>query len=199
MKKLILPIFAMLFTAQVMAKGKDGSEIQKDNLYPKVKMVTSMGDIVVELDRFKAPITVNNFLRYVDKGSYDDTVFHRIIDNFVVQGGGLDLEFQEKPNFGPIFNESGNGLKNDVGTIAMARQNDPHSATRQFFFNLVDNVSLNPGKRWGYTVFGEIVEGQEVLEKLAKVKTGYHVQTGMPDVPVETVVLKSVILLPQTK
>jgi peptidyl-prolyl cis-trans isomerase A (cyclophilin A) len=194
------PILVMFFAISpnlVVAKVKDdGSHIQPNNYYPRVKMVTSMGDIIVELDRSRAPITVNNFLRYVDKRSYEDTIFHRIVPEFVVQGGGYDTNFIVKPSFGKIFNESGNGLKNKMYNITMAREKDPHSATRQFFFNMDNNDSLDPGRNWGYTVFGMVVEGYEVLDEMAKVKTDFDATYGWPDVPVEQVSLKKVIVLP---
>jgi peptidyl-prolyl cis-trans isomerase A (cyclophilin A) len=179
------------------AKAKnDGSHIQPDNYYPRVKMITSMGDIIVELDRSRAPITVNNFLRYVDKRSYEDTIFHRIVPEFVVQGGGYDTNFVEKPSFGEIFNESGNGLKNKMYNITMARQDKPHSATRQFFFNMDNNDSLDPGRNWGYTAFGSVVEGYDVLDKMGEVKTDFDPKYGWSDVPVEQVILIKVIVLP---
>ncbi|MCF2949065.1 peptidylprolyl isomerase [Paraglaciecola aquimarina] len=179
------------------AKPKDdGSQIQADNFYPRVKMVTSMGDIIVELDRAKAPITVNNFLRYVSKRSYENTIFHRIIPDFVVQGGGYDTDFIKKPAFAPIYNESGNGLKNKMYNLTMARENDPHTATRQFFFNMANNDSLDPGRNWGYTVFGSVQEGYEVLDKMAAVKTDFDPKYGWPDVPVEPVILIKVVILP---
>jgi peptidyl-prolyl cis-trans isomerase A (cyclophilin A) len=185
--------------ASTFAFGKakdDGSHIQPDNYYPRVKMVTSVGDIIIELDRSRAPITVNNFLRYVDKRSYEDTIFHRIVPEFVVQGGGYDTNFIEKPSFGKIFNESGNGLKNKMYNITMARQDEPHSATRQFFFNMSNNDSLDPGRNWGYTAFGSVVEGYEVLDKMALVKTDFDPKYGWSDVPVEQVILIKVIVLP---
>jgi peptidyl-prolyl cis-trans isomerase A (cyclophilin A) len=200
MFKKFTPMFLMclaLIASPLSAKPKeDGSKIQKGNFYPRVKMVTSMGDIIVELDRAKAPITVNNFLRYVDKRSYEDTIFHRIIPDFVVQGGGYDTDFEKKPAFGQIYNESGNGLKNKMYSLTMARENGPHTATRQFFFNMVDNDSLDPGRNWGYTVFGSVVEGYEVLDKMVAVKTDIDPKYGWPDVPVEKVILKKVIILP---
>ena len=192
-------LVAFLVSVPTLAVAKikdDGSHIQPNNYYPRVKMVTSMGDIIVELDRSRAPITVNNFLRYVDKRSYEDTIFHRIVPEFVVQGGGYDTNFVIKPSFGKIFNESGNGLKNKMYNITMAREKDPHSATRQFFFNMDNNDSLDPGRKWGYTVFGMVVEGYEVLDKIAKVKTDYDATYGWSDVPVEQVILKKVIVLP---
>jgi len=173
-------------------------DIQPDTLYPRVELDTSMGKIVVELDRTRAPITVDNFLTYVVKGEYDNTIFHRIIADFVVQGGGLDLKLEEKPEGKPIVNESGNGLTNAFGTIAMARENEPHSATRQFYFNVADNTKLDPSKRrWGYAVFGEVVEGAEVLQAMAQVPTEDNAKLGWPDVPVTPVVLKRAILLPR--
>jgi peptidyl-prolyl cis-trans isomerase A (cyclophilin A) len=197
MLKTLLIICLLSITSVSNAKAqKDGSHIQPDNYYPRVKMVTSMGDVVVELDRSRAPITVNNFLRYVDMRSYEDTIFHRIVADFVIQGGGYDLNFVEKPTFGSIFNESGNGLKNDMYTITMARQNDPHTANRQFFFNMSDNDSLDPGRKWGYAVFGSVVEGYEVLDKILQVKTDFDPKYGWNDVPVEQVVLLKVIVLP---
>lgn len=191
----VLSGLLLLTSVNVIAKG-DGSEIQPDNLYPRVKMETSMGDMVVELDRNRAPITVNNFLRYVDKGSYDQTIFHRVVNGFVVQGGGYDKDFRTLPTFGTIYNESGNGLKNDIYTIAMAREDNPHSATRQFYFNVMDNESLNPGRRWGYTVFGLVLEGAEVIDKISAVDTEYNMQMGWQSVPVEPVMLNKVSLLP---
>jgi peptidyl-prolyl cis-trans isomerase A (cyclophilin A) len=197
---LILLLTTMLSITAVHAKSKrveDGSHIQKRNYYPKVQFSTSMGDFVVELNRRKAPMTVNNFLRYVDKGMFNKTIFHRVVANFVVQGGGYTVEGDEKPAFDPIFNESGNGLTNDQYTIAMARQNDPHSAMRQFFFNMSDNSSLNPGRRWGYAVFGDVIEGTEVLDAISQVETGVDEVTGFPEAPLEPVLINSVTILPE--
>lgn len=195
LRALCISIFLICMPA--VAKQKDdGSQIQADNFYPRVKIETSMGDITVELDRSRAPIAVNNFLRYVDKRSYEDTIFHRIVANFVVQGGGYDVDFNEKPSFPDIINESGNGLKNEMYTIAMARQKDPHSSNRQFFFNMNDNVSLDPGRDWGYTVFGYVVEGTDALDAISLVETDYDTTWGWADVPVEPVIIKRVIVLP---
>lgn len=179
------------------AKDNDGAQIQLDKYYPRVKLETSMGDFVVELDRVRAPITVDNFLRYVDQGSYENTIFHRIVPEFVVQGGGYDTELNEMPSFDKIYNESGNGLKNEMYTIAMARQDDPHSATRQFFFNVTNNTSLDPGRGWGYTVFGMIVEGESVVDAMSVVETHYHAGLGWADVPLTPVVIKKVTRLEQ--
>ncbi|WP_017445195.1 peptidylprolyl isomerase [Gayadomonas joobiniege] len=172
-------------------------DIQKSNLFPRVKMETSMGDVIIELNRRKAPITVDNFLTYAVNGEYNNTIFHRVVPAFVVQGGGYDKNFNEKEKGEGIFNESGNGLTNDYMTIAMARMSDPHSAVRQFFFNMADNKNLNPGRDWGYTVFGYVESGQDVLEKIAAVKTDFNETLNATDVPVEPVLLKSVTLLPR--
>ena len=200
MNRLLFPVlFAiMLITSSsaVMAKKDDGSHVQPDNYYPRVKIETTMGDIVVELDRRRAPITANNFLRYVDKRAYEDTIFHRIGRGFVVQGGGYTADFNGKSNFPDIFNESGNGLTNDLYTIAMARQNDPHTANRQFFFNVNDNSSLNPGRDWGYAVFGVIVEGEEIVDAMSEVETEYSIRLNANNVPIEPIVIKKMTVLP---
>lgn len=173
-------------------------DIQPDTLYPQVQLDTSMGKIVVELDRTRAPITVDNFLTYVVKGHYDNTLFHRVIADFVVQGGGLNLKQEEKPYDAPIVNESGNGLSNSFGTIAMARDNEPHSATSQFYFNVGDNERLDPSsRRWGYAVFGEVTEGEEVLAAMAGVATEHNSKLDWPDFPIEEIILKKATLLPR--
>ena len=188
---------ALLLFTLVTASVEAGQFIQPNNLYPKVKLMTSHGDIVVELDRSRAPISVNNFLSYVKKKSYDNTVFHRLEPEFVLQGGGFDVNYQPVEELKAIFNESGNGLKNQLYTIAMARLNDPHSATSQFYFNLQDNTHLDPGRTWGYAVFGYISEGTEVIEKIRAVQTDTSIELGWPNVPVEKVLLKTVIVLPE--
>ena len=187
-------LFIMLASFGSAAKGEF---LQKDNLFPRVKFETSEGHIVVELDRTRAAITVNNFLSYVKNKRYDNTLFHRLEPEFVLQGGGYDTNYKAIEELKPIFNESGNGLKNQLYTIAMARLNDPHSATSQFYFNLADNSHLDPGRNWGYAVFGYITEGMEVLEKIRAVQTDTSVELGWPNVPVEKVVLKTAIVLPE--
>ena len=166
---------------------------------PVVELDTNMGAIVIELNEEKAPKTVENFLNYVKSGQYDGTIFHRIIDGFMIQGGGMDAEMNEKPTNAPIENEADNGLKNDKGTIAMARTQDPHSATSQFFINVKDNDFLNhTGKNmqgWGYTVFGKVTSGLDVIEKMKGVPTG---RFGMhADVPKEPVVINSATIITQ--
>ncbi|MEM8561711.1 MAG: peptidylprolyl isomerase [Pseudomonadota bacterium] len=161
---------------------------------------TTFGDIKLELDADKAPATVANFLEYARAGFYDGTIFHRVINNFMIQGGGFDTEMQQKGTGSPIENEADNGLKNDFGTIAMARTSDPHSATAQFFINVKDNDFLNhSGKNmqgWGYAVFGKMVEGDDVLEKIRNVPTGSS--GGHQDVPTEPVIIESVDIVEES-
>lgn len=174
-------------------------DIQESNLFPQVKFVTNKGEIVVELDRMRAPITVDNFLTYVVQGKYDNTLFHRIVENFVVQGGGYHPGFEAVETADDIVNESGNGLQNSFGTIAMARERKPHTANSQFYFNVHDNESLDPSpRRWGYTVFGRVVENDELLNELAGVETHTDTSTGYDDVPVEPIIIQRVELLPRS-
>ncbi len=157
---------------------------------PRVALETSHGTIVLELNPEKAPVTVENFLDYVDRGWYDGTIFHRVIDGFMIQGGGFTSDLQRKITRPEIENESKNGLSNKRGTISMARLPGPHTATAQFFINSVDNDGLDAsGGDFGYAVFGEVVEGLEVVDAISKVATG--VKNGMGDVPDETVAIKS--------
>jgi peptidyl-prolyl cis-trans isomerase A (cyclophilin A)/peptidyl-prolyl cis-trans isomerase B (cyclophilin B) len=165
---------------------------------PQVEMKTTLGTIVIELDAGKAPVTVQNFVQYVKERHYDGTVFHRVIPGFMIQGGGFDADFRQKPTRGPIKNEAANGLKNDVGTIAMARTADPHSATAQFFINVADNASLNfrfpTPEGYGYTVFGKVMKGMDVVQRIVKVQTGPG-PAPHRDVPVKPVVIESVRLI----
>jgi len=166
---------------------------------PQVEIQTSEGRIVVELYQDKAPKTVDNFLQYTKDGFYNGTIFHRVIDGFMIQGGGFTPDLVQKATRAPVENEAKNGLKNDIGTIAMARRNDPHSATAQFFINLVDNRNLDYPSfdGWGYTVFGKVREGIDVVKKIGQVRTG--IKGGMQDVPATPVVIQSVKLLPEKK
>ncbi len=156
-----------------------------------IKLHTNFGIIGIELDHEKAPKTAANFEQYVSDGFYDGTIFHRVIDNFMIQGGGFDADMNQKPTREPIENEAANGLKNDRYTIAMARTMQPHSASAQFFINVKDNDFLNHTKPdlhgWGYAVFGKVVEGTEVVDEIKGVKTGNR--AGHQDVPVDTVVI----------
>ena len=166
---------------------------------PQVEIQTNQGRIVLELYADKAPKTVDNFLQYTKDGFYDGTIFHRVIDGFMIQGGGFTQDMTQKATRAPIENEAKNGLRNDIGTVAMARTNNPHSATAQFFINLVDNRNLDYPSfdGWGYTVFGKVREGIDVVKKIGQVRTGN--KGGMQDVPASPVVIQSVKLLPEKK
>ena len=159
-----------------------------------ITMRTTFGDITLELDFERAPKTAANFVAYAKDGFYNGTIFHRVIDNFMIQGGGFEVGMGQKPTGAPIENEADNGLRNDLGTIAMARTMDPHSATAQFFINVKDNDFLNHSapttQGWGYCVFGKVVEGMDVVEKIKAVATGSA--GGHQDVPVEDVIIESV-------
>jgi len=179
-----------LFACSMAAAASD----QGDNIM--VEMTTSKGVITLELDAERAPVTVANFLEYVNSGHYDGTIFHRVIPGFVIQGGGMESGMREKATQAPIENEADNGLKNLTGTICMARTNDPHSATSQFFINLKDNSFLDHTEKtasgWGYAVFGRVTSGMEAVEAIAAVQTGnagYH-----QDVPIEDVVLEKLVV-----
>lgn len=162
---------------------------------PTVTVTTNHGSFVIALDQAKSPKSVENFLRYVDANHYDGTVFHRVIPTFMVQGGGFDQQLEKKPVQAPIQNEAANGLKNTRGTVAMARTNDPHSATSQFFVNVADNAFLDhqakEGAGWGYAVFGRVTEGMDVVDKIKGVRTG-AAGPFAKDAPVEPVVIQSV-------
>ncbi len=179
-----------LWTAQAAVLAADSN--------PVVRMQTNMGVIVMELNRDKAPKTVDNFLRYVEDGFYDGTIFHRVIKGFMVQGGGYTGDYRKKPARAPVANEADNGLKNERGTVAMARTSDPHSATAQFFINVVDNDFLNhrdPTPRgWGYTVFGRVTEGMDVVDKIRNVQTGSGGPFGK-DVPRTPVVIEKMVVV----
>ena len=161
----------------------------------KVKLTTNHGPIVIELDEAKAPISTKNFLAYVDDGHYDGTIFHRVIDGFMIQGGGFTTDLTQKPTREPIPLEASNGLKNDTDTIAMARTGNPNSATSQFFINVKNNDALNAPSPdgYGYTVFGKVVSGKDVVDKIRAVPTGN--KNGMQNVPVVPVVIQSATLV----
>ena len=159
-----------------------------------ITLTTSFGDIVIELDEAKAPKTCENFRQYVRDGHYDGTIFHRVIGNFMIQGGGFNEHLLQKMTRAPIENEAKNGLSNTTGTLAMARTMQPHSATAQFFINVSDNKFLDyPGQDgWGYCVFGRVVDGMDVVNRIRTVKTGN--QQGHQDVPVEPVIIEKVVI-----
>ena len=162
---------------------------------PQVLMETSMGNIKLELFEKEAPVSVKNFIGYASSGFYSGTIFHRVISGFMIQGGGFGTDFKQKPTNASIKNEAGNGLKNDRGTIAMARTSAPDSATAQFFINVVNNDMLNRPNPdgFGYAVFGKVVEGMDVVDKIRTVKTGFA--KGMVDVPEQQIIIKSIKLL----
>jgi|TARA_B110000091_G_C13610168_1_gene388455 peptidyl-prolyl cis-trans isomerase A (cyclophilin A) len=194
-----MKIFSLLFVLLSFSVVAKNLAIDPTNIYPKVTFETSMGNIVLELDRVKAPITVDNFLMYVVNGRYNNTIFHRIIPDFIVQGGGYGSDFGPIKLYDDIVNESGNGSKNELATIAMAKESRPHTANSQFFFNAADNKNLNPGRHWGYTVFGSIIEGEEVMEAMAKVNTDFDEILSWDDVPIKPVILIRATLLPEDK
>ncbi|NQZ82506.1 MAG: peptidylprolyl isomerase [Colwellia sp.] len=181
---------------QLLAANTKGQYIQPSNLSPKVRIETSMGNVIIQLDRFRAKITVNNFLGYVTRGQYDKTLIHRVEEGYLIQAGGFMTNYTEIEPDEPIINESGNGLKNKEGTISMAKQlTDAHSATNQFFINLNDNSNLNPGSSWGYAVFGEVIEGYDILETMSQVEVGYSDDLGYPTVPKKMITIIRVVIL----
>ncbi len=190
MRREIQPVVAalalLLATTLALGAGPTACKEHTEGM-PVVVISTSLGDITVALDADKAPKTVANFLAYVDEGFYDGTVFHRVIKNFMIQGGGMTADGQQKPTKAPIKNEADNGLRNDVGTLAMARTNVVDSATAQFFINTKDNDFLNHGGRdFGYAVFGKVTDGMDVVRKIEAV------ETGRGDVPAQTVLIQSI-------
>jgi cyclophilin family peptidyl-prolyl cis-trans isomerase len=188
--RLIVTIVMLMSFSEILAA--DDPSVP---LFPRISVETTQGSFVLELDGARSPITVMNFVRYVNDGQYDGTIFHRVIPGFMAQAGGYVADYEEKAVREPIPNESGNGLKNERGTIAMARMGKPHSATSQFFINLVDNDALDPSpRRWGYTVFGLVVDGLDVVDKISEIPTG----SGGPfpsDVPQSTILIKSMKLI----
>jgi cyclophilin family peptidyl-prolyl cis-trans isomerase len=183
---------ALLFPGAALAQSQPKGCTAKGNEPVKVKLTTSMGPIVIELNKEKAPVSVDNFVKYVESGHYNGTIFHRVIDGFMVQGGGFTRDMQQKPTQAPIKNEGANGLKNENYTVAMARTGVRDSATSQFFINVKDNEFLNYSgenpQGWGYAVFGKVVEGKETVDKIKKVATGNA--GGHQNVPTQAVVIE---------
>lgn len=175
------------------------TEVLADN--PQVLIKTNHGDITVELFADKAPKTVDNFLTYVNEGHYNGTIFHRVIKDFMIQGGGFTADMQQKPTHAPVENEADNGLRNTIGTLAMARTNDPHSATAQFFINTMNNDFLDfrekTPRAWGYAVFGRVIDGMKVVNDIRNVKTGNRAMH--QDVPAEDVVIESASVINAAK
>ena len=196
MKKTLLPlavVLAAILSLVLFPTFKGNQSMNEETAAnPLVLLETTMGDITIELDIKNAPISSANFLAYVDEGYFVDTIFHRVIPNFMVQGGGVTADMKDKPNKrAPIQNEANNDLKNDRGTLAMARTGDPHSATAQFFINHADNAFLNFSSEttqgWGYAVFGKVTDGMDVVDTIAKISTGNN--GGHQDVPTETITI----------
>lgn len=191
--RILKNICALIFFGCLLSfNAQAATDVQPSDKKGKSSMVrlhTNFGNITLKLNAEKAPITVKNFLEYVKSGFYNGTIFHRVIGNFMIQGGGFEPGMKQKKTMAPIQNEAANGLKNDTYTIAMARTGAPHSATAQFFINVKNNDFLNyPGQDgWGYAVFGEVVEGKEVVDAIRKVNTGFS--KGFQDVPVEDVII----------
>jgi len=186
------PIVYILASAMLLMSCS--TTAQEANNSPQVKFETNQGDFVLELNYKKAPISVKNFLRYVDEGFYEGTIFHRVIPTFMIQGGGFNKDFSKKKTHAAIPNEAFNGLRNRIGTVAMARTGDPHSATAQFFINVSQNSFLDfrekHGRGWGYAVFGKVVEGMKVINEIRKIPTGF--KNGMKDVPqTDIIILKA--------
>jgi peptidyl-prolyl cis-trans isomerase B (cyclophilin B) len=187
--KLIHIVLAFLLAGSCILPAHAASKHANKGKMKMVRLYTNMGNITLQLDEEKAPVTVKNFLEYVNSGFYSNTIFHRVIPNFMIQGGGFEPGMIQKKTNAPIKNEAANGLKNEIYTIAMARTNDPNSATAQFFINTKNNSFLDyPGQDgWGYCVFGKVVEGMDVVDAIGKVKTG---SSGyFQDVPKEDVVI----------
>ena len=185
-----------LFLTIVLIAFMSNSTLAGDDT-PRVKLTTSMGEIVVALDPGAAPKTVENFLSYVKMGFYEGTIFHRVIKDFMIQGGGFNSNMQRKPTLAPVTNEADNGLSNQAGTIAMARTSDPHSAMSQFFINVKDNAFLDhrskTEKGWGYCVFGRVISGMDVVHAIEHVPT--TISAKMRDVPKTPVVIRSATLV----
>ena len=186
-RKLFLVLFVSFFSMNAFSGDT-----------PQVRIVTNMGNIELQLDRIKAPLTVNNFLQYAKEGYYENTVFHRVIKGFMIQGGGYTPDLNLKPTRGPVDNEAFNGLKNDKGTIAMARTNMPHSATSQFFINTAQNDFLNFTSKtmrgWGYTVFGKVTDGMSVVEAIESSRTGPR-GIFTQDAPMQDIIIQKVEIL----
>ena len=186
-------LLAALMTPLLMLATSASSVAQEA---PRVRLETTMGNIVLALDAQRAPQTVENFLAYVNSGFYDGTIFHRVIGNFMIQGGGYTADMSRKETRSPVKNEADNGLKNSRGSIAMARTQDPHSASAQFFINVEDNAALDHtapnGRGWGYAVFGHVVEGMDVVDEIRAQATG--VKSGFRDVPKKTITITHAVV-----
>ena len=184
-RSLLLSVVLAALASLTQANGAEPTQ---------VKIETSAGDFVLQMDEARAPLSVANFLQYVNDGFYAGTIFHRVVNGFVIQGGGYTPELTQKPTRPPVVNESGNGLSNRRGSVAMARTGEPHSADSQFFINLADNLPLDSKPtRWGYAVFAEVIQGMDIVDEIGHRVTG--TRNGMQDVPAEPVVIRKVTIL----
>lgn len=180
-------------TLILLAMNLQAQDAEQLPAYPRVSLETTEGTIVLELDSRRAPLTVRHFLKIVEDGGYSETIFHRVIPNFIIQAGGFDRDFESQEGDESIVNESGNGLKNLRGTVAMARLSEPHTANAQFFINVADNRSLDPQTdRWGYTVFGYVIEGMDIVDTISMQRTGPGGQFSQ-DVPVVPVIIQRAV------
>ncbi len=194
MKKLLLGMVLMVVVAG--AANAAGAAAHAQAARPQVEVETSLGNFTIELFPDRAPLTVANFLKYVDRGQYTDTLFHRVIANFVIQGGGYDTHYHLKPAPIKTFNESGNGLTNQRGTVGLARGTEPHSGDCQFYGNLYDNSELDPSAaRWGYAVFGRIVSGMDVVDAIGNLPTG-AMGPFKQDAPIKPVIIRRIVRVP---
>jgi cyclophilin family peptidyl-prolyl cis-trans isomerase len=192
-----LPVLLPAFGLALCLSAGTRAEETSSSLQPRVRIETTAGAFVIELDAVRAPLTTENFLRYVRDGFYEGLLMHRVIANFVVQGGGYTPDYQPRTTAAAIVNESGNGLSNARGSVGMARGDTPHSATSQFYVNVKDNPGLNPlPSRWGYTVFGQVVEGMDVIDRIAYVPTGER--AGIVDTPLEPIVIRRASVVGET-
>ncbi|MQU63564.1 peptidylprolyl isomerase A [Pseudomonas sp. FSL R10-1350] len=189
LKKIAFAASALLFAANLMAATPAANKATPAQKAPHVLLDTSNGQIEIELDPVKAPISTKNFLDYVDSGFYNNTIFHRVIPGFMVQGGGFTSQMTQKTTRDPIKNEAGNGLHNVRGTLSMARTSNPNSATSQFFINVADNANLDQGSNAGYAVFGKVVKGMDVVDVIVNSQT--TTKSGMQNVPIDPVYIKS--------
>jgi peptidyl-prolyl cis-trans isomerase A (cyclophilin A) len=188
-------LFLLGLTSQVILAACPTEKVYPNASYPELTIATNLGDIVVELDRGRAPLTVNRFLHHVESKTYDNNLVHRVEPEYVIQMGAFKTDSSEVKSCGSLINESGNGLTNDRGTLAMARYDDPHSAGTSFYINLKDNHNLDPNKKsWGYAVFGYVVSGMEVIDLMTQGKTAYNAQLDAPNAPVKPIQIISVRL-----
>jgi len=191
----LFTVLACGLVAPAIVAAQEAPQAAAVDMRPRVQIVTNLGAFVLELDRERAPMTVENFLNYVRMGYYEGTIFHRVVHGFVAQAGGYTADMTAKMPGSSVVNESGNGLSNLRGTVGLARTEAPHSGTAQFYLNLADNVDLNPRPtRWGYTVFGKVVDGMEVVDEIGQKPTGAR-GTLDRDVPIENIVIESATVL----